>query len=278
MAAHNEGFLRARDGLQLFWESDVPEQPKAHIGIVHGYGDHCGRYRRTMDALLGQGFAVHAFDYRGHGRSEGRRGYCDAFAEYIEDLDVFVEKLRGQSQGGRLFLLAHSHGGLIAIHYVARPKPPAFAGLLLSAPYLQLALKPPTLKVIAAKAMGRIIPWMPVKTEIQFSQLTRDVEVQKETARDPLYNLIVTPRWFTASNQAQDEALTFGPSLTLPILVLCGEKDPIASTETTRKFFQTIAAQDKSFKEYDGMLHEVTNEIGKEEVWGDISRWISARS
>ena len=78
MGRHDEGFFSARDNLRLFWETDLPDgPPRAHLGVVHGYADHCGRYRATIDALVGRGFAVHAFDYRGHGQADGRRGHCD---------------------------------------------------------------------------------------------------------------------------------------------------------------------------------------------------------
>src|SRR5258708_26482380 len=89
MARHDEGFFNAKDNLRLFWESDLPDQPKAHLGIVHGYADHSGRYRKFIDALVADGFAVHAFDYRGHGQAGGRRGYCGKFSEFIDDLYAF---------------------------------------------------------------------------------------------------------------------------------------------------------------------------------------------
>ena len=132
MIRHDEGFFSAKDNLRLFWESDVPPRPKAHVGIVHGYGDHCGRYRKFIDALVADGFAVHAFDYRGHGQADGRRGYCEKFSEFVDDLETFWMRVRGAAGSKKSFLFAHSHGGLMAIHYQMR-KPPELAGLVLSA-------------------------------------------------------------------------------------------------------------------------------------------------
>jgi lysophospholipase len=128
---------------------------------------------------------------------------------------------------------------------------------------------------MASKLVGQIIPWLPVPTEFTSKDLSRDEAWQKATDQDPLYSKIVTPRYFTESNEAQLQALKTGPSIRLPVFVLCGERDPIASPAATKAFFETLASSDKNFKEYPGMLHEPMNELGKEEVWRDIGSWIS---
>lgn len=280
MGRHDEGFFNAKDNLRLFWESSYPGEPasaRAHVGIVHGYGDHCGRYRETAAALVREGFAAHAFDYRGHGQADGRRGYCEAFSDYVDDLELFWGRVQEAAAGKKAFLLAHSHGALVALHLLRRG-PAGLSGLLLSAPYLRLAFKPPALKVLGAQLVGAFLPWLPVKNELTSKDLTRDPEQQRRVDQDPLYNRAVTPRWFNESNRAQEEALARGPELTLPVLFLCGAADPVASTPVSRGFFQTVASADKRFQEYPGMLHEPLHELGREEVWKEISSWISERS
>jgi lysophospholipase len=275
MPRHDEGFFTAKDNLRLFWESDLPDSPKAHIAVIHGYADHCGRYRQVIDALVKDNFAVHAFDYRGHGQADGRRGFCDAFSDYVDDLELFWKRVRLAAGDKKTFMLAHSHGGLMAL-MMTRRAPEGMAGLVLSAPYLKLALKAPPLKVLGARVVGTVIPWLPIKNELTSKDLTRDVEAQKATDKDPLYNRTVTPRWFTESNAAQLEAIKLGPTISTPMFVFCGGSDGVASTPTSRAFFETVASSDKKYKEYPGMLHETMNEIGKEEVWREISSWISA--
>ncbi len=277
MAQHQEGFLEAKDGLRLFWQSDLPQNPKARVALVHGYAEHIGRYQPVIDAWVADGIAVFGFDCRGHGRSEGRRGHCNRFSDYLDDFELFVNHWGVSDRPGKWFLLGHSHGGLIAIHDLAR-RGPQWAGLILSSPYLRLALTPPAAKVFAARLVEKVLPWAPFKNEISFDQLTRDAKAQVLVSRDPLYNRTVTPRWFSESTRAQAQALALGPSLTLPVLVICGGEDPIASTATTRAFFSTVGAREKNYQEYPGMLHETLNEIGKEEVWKQISYWISAHS
>jgi lysophospholipase len=275
MIQHDEGFFSARDGLRLFWQSHVPADCKAHVAIVHGYGDHGTRYRQMMAALNADGFATHALDYRGHGRADGRRGYVERFEDYVSDVGQFVERCRAQAGDKKLFLFAHSLGGLIAIHHV-KAHAEGLAGLVLSGPYLELALHAPAHKVLLAKVADRVLPWVPIPTEIKTTQLTRDPAQIAEAEKDPLYLRIVTPRFFLQSSAAQPAARAAGPDLRLPLMLVCGAEDPVASTRAMRSFFEGVASTDKLFKAYPGMLHEPWNEQGREELFRDISLWISA--
>src|SRR5690349_19870755 len=114
---HDEGFFSARDHLRLFWSSDVPDAPKAWVGVVHGYGDHSGRYRGPSGHLASEGFGVMAFDYRGHGQADGRRMYCERFEDFVADLQAFWERLRQAAGDGKVFLLMHSHGALMGLRW-----------------------------------------------------------------------------------------------------------------------------------------------------------------
>ena len=276
MARFNEGFFTGRDGLRLYWMSEQPEQPRAHVVVVHGYGDHIGRYRPTIDALAAEGYAVHGFDYRGHGRADGRRGFCEAWPDYLDDLAGFWERVRREAGGKKVFLLAHSHGGLMTTHLLGRGGLEGVSGIVLSAPYFKLAITPPTLKVVAARAVGRVLPWMPIKSELTPEHLSRDEAVQQAVRQDPLYNALVTPRWFIESTQAQAKVMTLASELKVPLFMLCGAEDGVASVSAGRQFFDAVGSRDKVYKAYPGMRHEPLNEIGKAEVHRDISNWISA--
>jgi lysophospholipase len=275
MPRHDEGFFSAKDKLQLFWVSDLPDgAPRAHVALVHGYGDHSGRYRPAIDALVADGYAVHSFDYRGHGRAGGRRGHAQRWSHFVDDLEVFWARVRRAAGAEKTFLLGHSHGGLMALHWLARDVQ-GLSGLVLSAPYLRLALTPPVLKVVAARLVGPLLPWLPIKSGLKAADLTRDEAIQAATVADPLYLDIATPGWFVESSRAQVQALATGPALKVPLLLVCGEKDGVASTVASRAFFESVASADKTYKEYVGMRHEPMNEVGRDEVFRDISGWIS---
>ncbi|MBJ6764030.1 lysophospholipase [Myxococcaceae bacterium JPH2] len=276
MPRHDEGFFTAKDQTRLFWTLDLPEgEPKAHVAVLHGYGDHVGRYRPVIDALVADGFAVHGVDYRGHGRADGRRGYCAKWPDYLDDLDGFWQRVRREAGTKKSFLLAHSHGGLMAAHQLARGME-GLSGAVLSAPYLKLAITPPALKVLAARVVGKAVPWLQLKTELKPEDLSRDVQVQNAVREDPLYNPTVTPRWFIESTQAQGQVALLAPKIQVPLFVLCGSEDGVAAPTAARAFFEAAGTADKKFKEYPGMRHEPLNEVGREEVFRDISGWISA--
>jgi lysophospholipase len=275
MIHHDEGYFSARDGLRLYWQSHVPADCKAHVAVVHGYGDHGSRYAQMMSHLNADGFACHALDYRGHGRADGRRGFVDRFEDYVSDVAQFVDRCKAQAAGQKLFLFAHSLGGLISIHHL-KANAEGLAGAVLSGPYLELAFQAPGFKVLAAKVANRVLPWLPIPTEIKTTQLTRDAAMIAEAEKDPLYLHIVTPRFFLQSTGAQPAARAAGPGIHLPLLLVCGAEDPIASPRAMRTFFEGVASQDKTFKAYPDMLHEPWNEQGREEVYRDISLWISA--
>jgi len=276
MPRTDEGFFSGRDDTRLYWQSMLPDaDPAAFVGVVHGYGDHSGRYRRFSEHLVSQGLGVLSFDYRGHGKADGRRGYCERWGDYLKDLEVFWARLRGQASGKPTFLFAHSHGGLMALHWLTQGAQ-GLKGLVLSSPYLKLALDPPALKVISAKIAGLFVPFLPVPTGIEYAQLSRDEAWQKETAADPLYGTKATPRWFVQATQAQESILTAGAQISVPTLMCAGGADPIAHTPTSRAFFETLGSTDKKYVEYPEMRHEIVCEIDKEKVWADISSWIKA--
>src|SRR5437879_12521189 len=109
-------FFQSRDGTQLHEETwPAQGKPLASVVIVHGYGEHIGRYDETGRALAAAGFSVRGFDFRGHGQSAGVRGFCNRFSEYVDDLEAAVTRAR--AEGLPVFLLGHSFGALVAPHY-----------------------------------------------------------------------------------------------------------------------------------------------------------------
>ncbi|RKH51327.1 alpha/beta hydrolase [Corallococcus llansteffanensis] len=277
MARHDEGFFTGKDNTRLFWTLDLPDTgtPRAHVAVVHGYGDHIGRYRPVIDALVRDGFAVHGFDYRGHGRADGRRAYANKWTDFLEDLDGFWQRVRRAAGNDKIFLLAHSHGGLMAVHALAKGME-GLSGAILSAPYLKLAITPPAVKVFAARMVGSVVPWLSVSSGLTPDMLTTDPEQQKAVGEDPLYVPFATPRWFVESTLAQAEALLLAPKIQVPLFVLCGQEDGVALPAAARSFFEAAVTADKKFKEYPGMRHEPLNERDRSTVFQDISGWISA--
>jgi alpha-beta hydrolase superfamily lysophospholipase len=279
-ARHEEGFLNSADHLRLFWQRYTPKakEARATVLLLHGAGDHSGRYPGITSALVRGGFQVALLDYRGHGQSDGRRWYVDAFADYLHDVDAFVAKLsRDGVAGERLFVLGHSQGGLIATLWT-EGHPRLVSGLVLSSPYFRLAVKAPAAKVMGARLAARIIPWLPVAANLGSDQLTSDPELQRWTDRDPLYVRATTPRWFVESERAQLEALRRAPEVEVPLLVMAAGADTVAETAAARTFFEATRSQDKKLVVYEGFRHEIFNEVRREEPIGEAVAWLAART
>ncbi len=274
MVLHEEAFLDV-DGARLWTEDDVPTGARAHVLMLHGYADHLGRYRSLRDALVAEGFGVHAYDQRGHGKTPGPRGHVRQFSDYLDDFDRALARMRTQAGNTRAFVIGHSHGGLEALAALQRRATPLIDGLVLSSPYLALAFAPPAWKAGMAKALQGIFPAMRVPLDLDLAALSRDEAWVRATNADPLYNRVGTPRWFVESSRAQAEVLARGAAIQVPVLLLLGTDDRIASATVARQFFDTLGTKDKTLREYPGMRHELLNEVGKEEVFRDICRWIS---
>jgi alpha-beta hydrolase superfamily lysophospholipase len=275
-AKHEEGFLSAADGLRLYWQRYTPPSATATVAVLHGGGDHSGRYPALTSALVRGGFQVALVDFRGHGQSDGRRFHVDAFSDYLADLDTFVAKLRQDGLAGPLFVVGHSQGGLIAALWgLAHGR--EVAGVVLSSPFFRLALKPPAAKVLAARLLGRAVPWLPVATGLRIADLTSDEEMRRWTERDPLYGRATTPRWFDEARRAQDEALRRAREFEAPLLVVAAGADAVADVEETRRWYGEVRAADKGLEVYEGFRHEIFNEVERHRPIEVVVRWISRR-
>ncbi len=272
-----EGYFSARDGLRLFWHTAKAQSPAAHVAVVHGYAEHLGRHAEVTRALADAGYTVHLLDCRGHGQSGGKRAHADNFDQYLSDLELFLARVKEQARGLPVFLVGHSHGGLIAARYLL-DKPEAVRGVVLSSPYFRLKLEVPALKILAGKLMARIFPSLPMRNDLKAEQLTRDVAIQNATKADPLYQQIATPGWFTASNGAQETVLRRATEFVTPFLMLFGGADPIADPAAGREFFEAATSKDKQHKQYDGLLHELFHEPERDLVFKDVIGWLYERA
>jgi alpha-beta hydrolase superfamily lysophospholipase len=277
-ARHEEGFLHSADHLRLFWQRFTPPHAKATVLVLHGAGDHSGRYPGITSALVKAGFQVALLDFRGHGQSDGRRWFVDSFQDYLHDLDALVAKLSQDGiAGDRLFAIGHSQGGLISTLWTIAHRG-LLSGLVLSSPWFALANPPPAAKVLAGRLVGKLVPWLPIASPLDSTQLTSDPELQRWTDRDPLYGRKVTPRWFDEAQRAQREALRRAPELSTPLLLLAAGADPVADVGAERAFYDAVPGDAKKLVIYEGFRHELFNETQRDRPIGEAVAWIAQRA
>jgi acylglycerol lipase len=282
--SHGEGLARLQphdeyvttpDGLRLFTRRYTNADPIAEIVLTHGFGEHSGRYNALVEHLTAQHYAVTAYDHRGHGRSEGLKGHIERFGDYVDDLDLFISRVRTQGHSRRLFVIGHSMGGLIALDY-AVAHADRIDGMVISAPLLGVAAPIPPLKLMTGRIAARWMPRLRLHNGLDPSHLSRSPEIAPAYTTDPLVNFQVSARWFAEATKAMSEVMEAAPRIRLPMLILQGSEDRIASPGTTGQFASRLGSIDKEFGLYPGLYHELFNEPEKYEIYDRLSRWLGA--
>ncbi|MCX6364131.1 MAG: lysophospholipase [Actinobacteria bacterium] len=276
---HTSAQFATADGLLLLRQAWRPEgEPAAVLAVVHGYGEHGGRYRGLAEEMAARGYAVHVYDLRGHGRSGGRRGHLGRFADYLDDTAVYLEAVRGEHRGQPLYLLGHSLGGLIATAYVEDRPADALAGLVLSSPFLRLGMPVPPLKLGAARLLSIVAPTVNVGNTVVAAALSHDQDVVRAYGTDPLNHHVATARWAAEAVAAQGAALSAASGIRLPFLLLYGDADAVADPQAARELFARVVSADKTMHCYEGYFHEIFNETGRAAVFADLAAWLEARA
>lgn len=272
--SETEAFFPGKSGA-LFRRSIRPVDPWATLGVIHGYGDHSGRHAHFMRWLAERGVACHALDLRGQGRSFGRRGFVRRWDEYLEDVDAFLA-LDEMKAGAPTSLLGHSHGALVLAAAVERGLPNV-AGCVMTSPYFAPRHPVPKFKVMLARCVNPLVPWLRVASGLSDDMMTSDAAMRAESKVDPLIGHAATPRWYLGSVAAQARILIEAGRFQLPFLLLFGGADPIADVDAARAFYEAAASTDKALKVYPGLLHEILRETTREEVFMDVLQWLRTR-
>jgi alpha-beta hydrolase superfamily lysophospholipase len=271
---------RVVPGPALYAHTVLPKKEmSAIVGVIHGYADHGGRYLHVMERWATRGIGSIAIDLRGHGRSDGPRGYCSRFDEFLDDASELARKIDDRAKDAPKFLFGHSFGGLVAalfaIQKPAIEKPPQWRGIILSNPFFGLALKVPPIKVFAGKIASRIVPKLGIPSGLSGKDLTHDAARAKAYDEDPLGFPNATARWFTETERAQAQALARASELALPLYELFGMADPIADAKAGRAFFDHAGSPDKKWDGREGLYHETLNEPVWPSIADSIADWIA---
>lgn len=274
---HSSGTLQTAGGGELFRQAWTPAGgPVAVLAVVHGYGEHSGRYRLLADAVVPQGYALHTFDLPGHGRSPGRRGHIKGFADYTRSSRAHVVALRHQYPEAPIFLLGHSLGGLIAALH-AEEGDEHLSGLVLSSPLIRLGLPISSAMVAGVKLLSRVLPTADIGNPLRAADLSHDAEVVLQYDGDELNHHAATARWATEVLHAQELVLAGAPRLRLPFLLQYGGADVITDPRASEQLFAAAGATDKTRRRYEDHFHEIYNETGRQAVYDDLCAWLARR-
>ncbi|MCK5942152.1 MAG: lysophospholipase [Planctomycetes bacterium] len=267
--------MPARPQLHSRWLPAGDE--RAALLLVHGYGEHCGRYEHVFEALAARGVSCLGIDYRGFGRSGGRRAFVRSFDDYLDDVQWGLDRLAERSRR-QPFLLGHSQGGLICAHF-AIERQPDLRGLVLSSPALRFAVRVPRWKRALAHLTSLVWPSMTLPTEIDARDLTHDEDKLRGLREDPLIVRVATARWYTESLRAQRETLARPERLRVPSLFQIAGADRVVDARVTRAFFDGLGTDDRTWIDYPGVYHEVYQETTdvRDRALTELGDWIAAR-
>jgi lysophospholipase len=276
MSLHRDGTLDASDGLRLYHQAWLPDgEPVGVVLVVHGLGEHSGRYVHVAEALVAAGFAVHAFDHRGHGRSEGERTFVRSYDELLGDMVTVREAVEAEHPDRPLFVLGHSMGGNIVMGHVLDHQA-GLAGMVLSGPALEVGDDLSTIELRVFRLVARIAPKFRPRA-LSAEAISRDPAVVAAYRDDPL---VYTGRITAGLGAALIDAMGRFPAryheLRLPILLLHGTDDQLANIDGTRALEAAAVHADVTAHYYEGLYHEVFNEPERERVLGDLVAWLRA--
>lgn len=264
------------DSLELFGQTWLPErQPTAVINLVHGLGEHSSRYEHLGQFFSNEGIAVFAFDVRGHGQSEGRRGYTPGFDQLLNDISKFLDVSTKQYPDTPAILYGHSLGGLQVLRYILQ-NVPEILGAIVTGPLLRPAFEPPAVTLIAAKILNKILPTFQLSNEIDPKGLSHDEIVVQNYIDDPLVHDKLTPRLAVEMLATGEQTLESAAQLQTPLLLMHGAADPITSSQASREFAERAGSL-CTFHLWEGLYHEIHNEPIHEEVFQYALDWIEQR-
>ncbi len=267
-----EGKLKVTEDVALYTEKNLVEQPKAAILIVHGLAEHLGRYDYVVEKLNSYGYSVYRFDNRGHGKSDGEKGYLDDFQAFLDDTDKVVEWAKQDNPDLPLFMLGHSMGGYITGGYGVK-YPGKLAGQIFSGAAVTVLPIFENLRTVDFDGNPR----EPVPNALA-DLICRDKKVVQDYIDDPLVLKETTTKLLgEVFIRGADWLVERMATYLYPCLILHGGDDQIVTPEASRYLYGHISSEDKQLKFYDDCYHEILNESEKDAVLRDIQEWIAAR-
>jgi alpha-beta hydrolase superfamily lysophospholipase len=286
------------NGARLYWQEWRPKGvPAATILLIHGQGDHGGRYADFGAALNGAGFALNTIDLRGNGRSDGRRGDTPGYDALLDDIDVGVRECRHDDPERQIYLMGHSMGAQLVVNYVLRRGRPTvrsasykpggrdagsrdgtLSGVILCSPWFLLAIRIPAWKEALGRALARLYPSYTFRNNLTTAQLSHDAAYREALDPERLAHGSITARLAAGLIDSGKEALAGAPLFDLPLLVMQAGMDEVVDPRATARFVEGVGSPDCTYRVYPGSRHELLHDSARGEVIAQVISWLAART
>ena len=274
---HIDGSFNGVRGMEIFYQGWLPEgDTKAVLIIIHGIGEHSGRYGNLVKHFVPKGYALYGWDHIGHGRSAGEREMVDSFADFTDTLHIYSNMVKEWQPDKPIFLVGHSMGGTIAAYYLLDHQDD-YNGAVISAALVKAGDSVSKMTIFLGRIMAKIAPRFGV-LPLDPKTLSKDPEVVKAYVEDPLVFHKKSPaRIGVELLAAMDRITTEIKKIKLPFITLQGSEDALVDPTGAEFLHEQASSTDKTLKIYPGLYHEVFNEPEREQVLKDVEDWLEAR-
>lgn len=274
--SYSEGTYSGKGNIQIAYRGWEADKPKGVLVLIHGIGDHSGRYTRLIDALSGKKISIFAPDLRGHGKSQGERGHVNSFLDYIFDLKIFMNMIREAHSDLPVVMLGQGLGGAVVCRY-ALTYQNDIKGIVLASPSLTINSGMSMITRAATPVLNVFTPRMEIECRISPQTRTHDEEEISICTADSLVHNIITPRLLTEIIKNGDYCLDRATDIRMPLLVVHGATDTIVPAKISETLFEKSLSDDKQILIAPDLLHETMNETPREraKILSSIAGWIA---
>lgn len=278
MYKRSEGFFKGYQDINLFFQTWDNPQAQGTVIITHGHGEHSESYHRLVKAFENDKWNFYAWDLRGHGRSEGHRGYVAEFDDYCRDFKIFLDMILKEDKvrKGPVVLFCHSMGGLIQIKTLIRNPDIPCTAMIASAPMLGLSVAVPMFKAKGAILLNSLFPKVTMGNELSNEMLTRDLDVIREYEQDALRHARISSGAFLGFLEGFEYVRPRANEIKMPALFIIPENDEVVSSPTTRAFFENLGSKRKEIYVYPEGKHELINDTIRNTVFADIKKFLDS--
>lgn len=267
MHKRSDSFFKGHDNTQLYIQKWEAPNPKALLLVTHGQGEHSECYHRLVSAFPDYSFI--AWDIRGHGRSEGLRGYAKDFDDYILDFHIFLNHCLNLYADSKvpLMLVAHSMGALIQTCALKEKQYPLIKAQILSSPLFGVSIAVPEWKDAASNLVNQFLPKITLGNEIKNEQLTRDHDVIKEYEKDTYRHNKISASVYLGFKREFQKVNSYAAEINIPTLLHISDNDPIVSSSAALTFFEQLKSDKKELKIFENGRHELYNDTCRNDVF-----------
>jgi alpha-beta hydrolase superfamily lysophospholipase len=268
-------FVASRDGTRIAYRCWPKSGATITFTVVHGLGEHAGRYAAFAQAMAGRGFGTFAMDLRGHGLSEGQRGHVDSWSQWEDDISAFIGVVARQVSG-ELVPLGHSFGGAAMLSAVLDGRVGAARRFIVSSPALKARVAVPQWKTTLGAVSSRVAPRLALSNQVDAGTLSRIPEVVEAYRTDALVHPRISSRTYTEWTKATRDILARAGQIKLPFLILAGTDDRLIDPEGSEELHRAAPAMSELHL-LAGRYHEPFNDLGSDEVFDVIAQWLDTR-